>query len=690
MLLGTGALSMNDQGDITGAYLTAPSLTVPNLSHGFVRIAATGMISGFDAPGAGTGRNQGTFPASINAGGDVAGMYADANNAYHGFVRAASTGAITAFDVPGAPTSLGHRGTIPISINTGGDITGFFVDGGAIRHGFVRSAAGNFTTFDVSGAGTSLTQGTIPLSINTTGDIAGFFVDSKDTYHGFLRGGASGTITAPIDAPGAGTGSTVKLNFQGTILGSINAAGDIAGVYADASGIHHGFVRRSGGAMLTFSAPGAGTVGGFPGTNPTSMSSTGDVAGFYTDASGVHHGFVWSATTFAVTGPLDAPGVGGMGTFNGTVPFSINTNGDLAGLFFDTNGMIHGFVLANSSQAAMPTFSPGAGTYPVAQSVALSDTTPGAAIFYTTDGTAPTTSSTPYTGPIPVSSTETIKAMATASGCSNSAIASATYIIAPPAATPTFSPPAGSYASAQNVTISDTTPGATIYYTTDGTTPTTSSTKFTAPVAVTSTKTIKAIAVASGFSNSAVAMATYNINVAAPDFQVSVNPGTLTIVAGQSGTATFTVTPQNGFNLPVNFGCTGLPAEATCSFNPTSITPSGGTAISSTMTITTTGASALMQPNPRSQRPIYALVVPVLTLLLLGISSRRGRELRAASLLSLLVLLALTSTLTSCNGGHTPANSGTPLGTSTVVVSASTNSGSAITHSAGVTVTITH
>src|SRR5216684_2328925 len=82
----------------------------------------------FEAPGAGTGMLQGTMGTSINAGGDVAGMYFDSNNAYHGFVRAASTGSITAIDVPGAPTNIGHRGTLPISMNTGGDITGFYVD----------------------------------------------------------------------------------------------------------------------------------------------------------------------------------------------------------------------------------------------------------------------------------------------------------------------------------------------------------------------------------------------------------------------------------------------------------------------------------------------------------------------------------------------------------------------------------
>ena len=79
-------------------------------------------------------------------------------------------------------------------------------------------------------------------------------------------------------------------------------------------------------------------------------------------------------------------------------------------------------------------------------------------------------------------------------------------------ATPVFSPAPGTYRSAQNVTLADTTPGATIYYTTDGSTPTTSSTVYSGPVAISATTTINAIAAASGFTNSAEASGTYAIN----------------------------------------------------------------------------------------------------------------------------------------------------------------------------------
>lgn len=83
-------------------------------------------------------------------------------------------------------------------------------------------------------------------------------------------------------------------------------------------------------------------------------------------------------------------------------------------------------------------------------------------------------------------------------------------------ATPTFSPAAGSYVGTKSVTITSSTSGATIYYTMDGSTPTTSSTKYSTAISVTKTTTIKAIAVKTGYTNSAVAEAKFTIT-ASPD-----------------------------------------------------------------------------------------------------------------------------------------------------------------------------
>ena len=91
----------------------------------------------------------------------------------------------------------------------------------------------------------------------------------------------------------------------------------------------------------------------------------------------------------------------------------------------------------------------------------------------------------------------------------------------PPVATPTFSPAAGTYSTAQTVTISTATSGASIRYTTNGSTPSeTVGTLYSAPITVSATTTINAIAYESGMTDSTVASATYAIQlqVATPTF----------------------------------------------------------------------------------------------------------------------------------------------------------------------------
>jgi hypothetical protein len=178
--------------------------------------------------------------------------------------------------------------------------------------------------------------------------------------------------------------------------------------------------------------------------------------------------------------------------------------------------------------AATPTFSVAAGTYTTVQTVTITDTTTGAAIYYTTDGSAPTSSSTLYTGPVTVGVTETLNAIATATGYANSPVASALYTVnLPTAATPTFSPATGTYAAPQTVTITDATAGAAIYYTTDGSTPgagTGTSVLYSGPITVGVTETIKAVAVVTNYNNSTVGSALYTINLpaaAAPTFSVA-------------------------------------------------------------------------------------------------------------------------------------------------------------------------
>ncbi len=172
-------------------------------------------------------------------------------------------------------------------------------------------------------------------------------------------------------------------------------------------------------------------------------------------------------------------------------------------------------------QAAAPTFSPTAGTFSTTQSVAIASSTSGASIRYTTDGSTPTsTTGTLYSAPVAITVSTTLKAIAYRSGFNDSTVTSGVYTLK--AVAPAFSPGGGTYASAQSVTITTTTSGASIRYTTDGSTPTsTTGTLYTSAVAIASTTTLKAIAYKSGWADSDVTTAVYTITlpqVAAPAF----------------------------------------------------------------------------------------------------------------------------------------------------------------------------
>src|SRR5262249_21383789 len=137
--------------------------------------SAPGTFVSFDAPGA---CKSAVFPGctaalAINPVGEILGYSVDSNGVPHGFLRG-SNGTFTSFDVPGAEfSSLVEQFVGPAgpSLNVTGDATGGYFDANGLQHGFVRDRHGVITTFDAPGA----VNGTIPLSINALGEVTGFF-----------------------------------------------------------------------------------------------------------------------------------------------------------------------------------------------------------------------------------------------------------------------------------------------------------------------------------------------------------------------------------------------------------------------------------------------------------------------------------------------------------------------------------
>lgn len=289
-----------------------------------------------------------------------------------------------------------------------------------------------------------------------------------------------------------------------------------------------------------------------------------------------------------------------------------------------------------------PLFGVPAGTYGTGGQVSLSNGMANAQIYYTIDGSIPSAKSNLYSGPIPVAHSVTIKAIARAAGYPDSGIASATYTILPPATAPTFSLASGTYTSIQTVSMSDTTSGASIYYTIDGTTPTTASRLYSAPVTVSTTETINAMAVANGYGPSSVTSASYTLNLPRV-FSLTALPTSLDVSAGSTGSVNLTVTPQNGFDSTVAFACSGLPAGATCTFNPATVTPVG-TSASSTLTLSIGAKSARLVP---SARPVLPDTLFALATFCLGWRRRRILQNR----LLILTLVGLLGVMSACGGG---------------------------------------
>jgi len=251
-------------------------------------------------------------------------------------------------------------------------------------------------------------------------------------------------------------------------------------------------------------------------------------------------------------------------------------------------------------------------------------------------------------------------------------------------ATPTFSVAAGTYTAVQSITLSDTTAGATIYYTTNGNTPTISSPVYTGQaIPVTITTTIKAIAVgAPGFANSAVASATYILN---PDFILTTYVSNFTVPNGLGGSGTITITPLFGFTGQVVLSCSGLSGSDKCSFLDRNGNPATQLAVNSTTLANgSVYGTLIIQANEKASldRPgagPFALSGGVLAALLVFGGFRKRKRL--ATLMLLLLGMVGAAAVSGCGQGNAEGITHT----STFTLTATSGS---VTHSQTITLNV--
>lgn len=308
--------------------------------------------------------------------------------------------------------------------------------------------------------------------------------------------------------------------------------------------------------------------------------------------------------------------------------------------------------------AATPTFSVAAGTYTGDQTLTITDATPGAAIYYTTDGSTPDTGSTLYDAPITVSTSETIKAIAAATGYTVSVAASADYVIKPKA-TPVLSavqsslnPAMTGNAVAFTVSISSTagTPSGAITFM-DGATQL-SAVTLSGATATYSTSSLTAgshsiTAVYSGddnFTSATSAILTQFVET----FSIAPSNGTssATISPGGQATYTLTITPPAAGD-PLTFSVTGLPTGATATFSPPTVAAGAGPT-NVTLTVTLPASAAA---HPTQQSPFQRGTWPVALCLVLLPFARKLRK-APQRWLSLLLLLAVGLGVSACGGGN--------------------------------------
>ena len=169
-----------------------------------------------------------------------------------------------------------------------------------------------------------------------------------------------------------------------------------------------------------------------------------------------------------------------------------------------------------------------------------------------------------------------------------------------------------------------------------------------------------------------------------PDFSITASPASLTVVPGQSGTSTISVTPVNGFTSSVSFSCSGLPVGTTCSFSPAAVTPSGAAA-STMLTLNASTSASNHPPSPLRYMPVAALAF---SLCFVRFKNRRWYSLWilcVAATLSLTCLSACSSGTSNSGTSNSGGGSTSTPESGTVTVTATSGS---LSHSTSISIIV--
>lgn len=359
------------------------------------------------------------------------------DGAFYGTTSSAAGGAGTVFKVAvdGTFTNLytfttsDSDGAMPLSTLVQGTDGSFY---GTTFAGGTNVLTGYGTVFKITPSGTLTT-------------IYAFNGVSASQPSGDIVFGADGALYGTTQAGGtAGYGTVYKLALDGTltVLHSFNlsdGSDPVGGLVLGSDGDFYGTTSLGGsstaGTVFKIASDGTFTslhsLSGIEGSVPNGTLVEGKDGNFY----GLTTQTVFQITpsgSFTKLLDLNTPATTGASPFGDLILATDGAfYGTASGGGASNNGVVFKVALSTSTTGTTgtPTFSPAGGTYSTSQSVTINDATAGVTIYYTIDGSTPTASSTQYTGPIAVSTTETVKAIAVSSGNQNSAVATAAYTI---------------------------------------------------------------------------------------------------------------------------------------------------------------------------------------------------------------------------------------------------------------------